>query len=348
METLAYLNCADECADETPNEQPGLLNGLKPAIAALPKVLSLLVGLLIVTSATAAMALQKGDRGSEVSELQRQLATAGCFNGPVTGVFAELTEQAVIACQRRFGLRPDGIAGPATLNALARTPRPNNSGVLRLGSQGPAVADVQRRLTQLNYYFGPADGLFGAATQDAVLRFQRDRGLFADGQVGTEVYRAFGVAPPPTNPVPVAALRPGATGARVEQLQRQLQRRGYFQESITGYYGTITTDAVARFQRENRLQPTGIADPQTLNLLGIDGGGTISYATNPYVVIIPKRDEFTLAEVRRWVPNAFLMSSKRGEYIQAGTYPGVEPANEQSGILRARGLDARVVYATEL
>ena len=62
------------------------------------------------------------------------------------------------------------------------TPEP----VLRTGSTGDAVKNLQSRLYTLGYYQGEIDGQFGAGTRDAVMAFQRQNGLEADGIVGAE------------------------------------------------------------------------------------------------------------------------------------------------------------------
>ena len=63
--------------------------------------------------------LKMGDRGSEVSLLQKGLDRAGF--GPLApdGIFGPATRRALLAFQRAHGLRPDGIAGPRTEEALA-------------------------------------------------------------------------------------------------------------------------------------------------------------------------------------------------------------------------------------
>lgn len=63
--------------------------------------------------------------------------------------------------------------------------------ILRRGSQGSDVAEVQARLSELGYIPGPIDGIFGAKTEAAVIRFQRDRGLTPDGIVGPLTYNAL-------------------------------------------------------------------------------------------------------------------------------------------------------------
>lgn len=43
--------------------------------------------------------------------------------------------------------------------------------------------DIQRYLSQLGYYDGPIDGVLGQATQQAILKFQRDQGLQETGRL---------------------------------------------------------------------------------------------------------------------------------------------------------------------
>ncbi len=63
--------------------------------------------------------------------------------------------------------------------------------MLRRGSRGNDVAEVQVRLSELGYIPGPIDGIFGPKTEAAVIRFQKDRGLNPDGIVGPLTYQAL-------------------------------------------------------------------------------------------------------------------------------------------------------------
>ncbi len=65
--------------------------------------------------------------------------------------------------------------------------------VLRKGSKGNEVKEVQRRLKQWGYYSGSVDGVFGAGTRAAVIAFQKKNGLTADGVVGKATYKALGM-----------------------------------------------------------------------------------------------------------------------------------------------------------
>lgn len=61
------------------------------------------------------------------------------------------------------------------------------------GSTGNKVSEVQRKLKQWGYYDGPIDGVFGQATYNAVVFFQRKHGLKQDGVIGTQTANALGI-----------------------------------------------------------------------------------------------------------------------------------------------------------
>ena len=64
------------------------------------------------------------------------------------------------------------------------TPTPTPKSLQRGFTGSDAVRAVQRRLKELGYYKGSADGDFGPATETAVKEFQKANGLTADGKVG--------------------------------------------------------------------------------------------------------------------------------------------------------------------
>jgi g-D-glutamyl-meso-diaminopimelate peptidase len=63
--------------------------------------------------------------------------------------------------------------------------------VLKLGDRGSLVELLQTALTRAGYAPGAADGVFGTRTRGAVIAFQGDRGLTADGIAGPMTHRAL-------------------------------------------------------------------------------------------------------------------------------------------------------------
>jgi len=67
----------------------------------------------------------------------------------------------------------------------------NNLGeILKVGSRGDEVSDVQRQLQALGFDL-QIDGIYGNMTRKAVIRFQESVGLRADGIVGTNTQNAI-------------------------------------------------------------------------------------------------------------------------------------------------------------
>ena len=57
-------------------------------------------------------------RGDDVAALQERLVVLGVHHGPVDGIFGPATEKSLRELQRGLGVRPDGICGPGTLDAI--------------------------------------------------------------------------------------------------------------------------------------------------------------------------------------------------------------------------------------
>lgn len=81
--------------------------------------------------------------------------------------------------------------------------------VLRFGNHNSAVMALQRRLADLGYFPGAADGEFGERTRAAVLAFQADNHLTTDGVFGPASREALKNA----KPRPVSDKRAAATVA---------------------------------------------------------------------------------------------------------------------------------------
>lgn len=113
---------------------------------------ALIVLAILLTQAALAQALEFGDRGPGVRELQQELRVG------VDGVFGFETRQAVIEFQRRQGLFADGVgvAGPETLSALGLPPDlgPAGSAAISPGRVGTAIVAAR----EVNVYNSPSRG----------------------------------------------------------------------------------------------------------------------------------------------------------------------------------------------
>ena len=136
-----------------------------------------------VQNTTVRPTLSLGSTGEDVKDLQKVL-NGTVADLAVDGVFGKQTQEAVMAFQKQYGLSPDGIVGPNTwtvIDTIARS-------TLRRGSTGEDVVYLQRRLNGIGFGSLVVDGIFGAATEEAVKKFQEQYGLTVDGIVGIQTW----------------------------------------------------------------------------------------------------------------------------------------------------------------
>ena len=134
--------------------------------------------------------------------------------------------------------------------------------ILRQGSKGSAVAELQQLLQSKGFYTGKIDGDFGIGTANAVLKFQKAQGLTTDGIVGSSSWKVLRtVSQPPSVALPTLLI--GSQGASVAQAQQLLKAKGYYDGSIDGDFGIKTRDAIAAFQRANGLTVDGKVGEKT-------------------------------------------------------------------------------------
>ncbi|MBU9713716.1 peptidoglycan-binding protein [Evansella tamaricis] len=153
---------------------------------------------------------------------------------------------------------------------------------LREGMRHGDVVELQEALRQRGYFtFHTSTGFFGTITTDSVRRFQRDAGITVDGIFGPQSFRALTGSNSSTSTSSNSSvqqtsatsqfsrtLREGMRGDDVVALQEALRQRGHFtHHTSTGFFGTITRDAVRSFQRSAGITVDGIAGPQTFRAL---------------------------------------------------------------------------------
>lgn len=148
--------------------------------------------------------LRNGSYGKDVANAQMRLKAAGYLLGNADGIFGPITKKAVLALQKDYNLKQDGVIGPATWaviktlnvgNAEPDVVDPSkpavgaNTNKLQQGSSGAAVKKLQQQLIQLGYLGADEDdGKFGPRTRNALMKFQRVEGLTVDGIAGTKTF----------------------------------------------------------------------------------------------------------------------------------------------------------------
>lgn len=145
------------------------------------------------------MDLRRGSSGAAVAEVRARLAHLGLLTQPVSlseaTTFDEALEGAVRAFQQERGLSVDGIVGADTYRRLDQARWQLGDRVLHFVPghlmAGDDIADLQRRLSDLGFDSGRADGLFGPRTDAALRDFQRSVGVQPDGTCGPVTFRAF-------------------------------------------------------------------------------------------------------------------------------------------------------------
>lgn len=141
--------------------------------------------------------LQKYDTGDDVKILQEKLKVLDLFPGSITGTFGTTTEDAVKEFQASNNLPVTGIVDMNTWTALydkTLSTFPTGRAInptIRLGDTGEYVTLLQTSLTELLYFTGSIDGVFGSSTENAVKQFQANNNLTTDGVVGVDTWSAL-------------------------------------------------------------------------------------------------------------------------------------------------------------
>jgi murein L,D-transpeptidase YcbB/YkuD len=137
-----------------------------------------------------------------------------------------------------------------------------DAGCLSDEQQAEAVAQVtafttnlQTTLTQLDYYDGPIDGVYGPATVDAVKRLQADSGLRETGFVDQATSRAIDAL---LEQQGLAEMTFTAT------VQTVLTLTSFWTGPIDGQWTDELTNALMQFQTALGVPPTGVVDPATM------------------------------------------------------------------------------------
>lgn len=258
------------------------------AFETLPAVLDRLEPFQVRGQDLLSMQMKAGDRGLSVSLLQRSLKQLGFFQGAVTGLYGNATQEALHSFQEAYGLTQstDVLSEQSAATLMAAVRRvgalPPVAKNVEKGAKQSVVRTAQRTLRFFGFYTGRTNGQYDDALASAILRYQQKKGL-----VGTAQDPGAGRIGPITRATVAASwdrrlvaalanrllmlhrvgtlldergenidqfLEVGDNGEQVLLLQRLLAERGYFpEEKINGYFGEQTKTAVIAYQTAQKL-----------------------------------------------------------------------------------------------
>ena len=159
------------------------------------------------------------DAGRHVVSLREALLRAGIsmsylapdsVNNPT--LFDDHVDAAVRSFQQSRGLIVDGVAGPDTLRALADAQFRFGDRTLAFvegepAARGDDVAELQRHLSHLGFYYGHIDGVFNVRTRYAVAELQQNLGIPGSGVCDAATMRAMARVNRAITPSQAFALR---------------------------------------------------------------------------------------------------------------------------------------------
>ena len=153
--------------------------------------------------------------------------------------------------------------------------------VVRAGSTGEAVRELQAQLRALGFEVTAEDGEFGTSTEAAVRAFQALRGIRVDGICGPETWATLRDSSYRLGDRLLCQRVPMLRGDDVANLQARLNALGFDAGKEDGILGPNTERALSEFQRNAGITTDGICGPQTigaLERLGTRAAGAVAGA----------------------------------------------------------------------
>ncbi|HXF53880.1 MAG TPA: peptidoglycan-binding domain-containing protein [Hyphomicrobiaceae bacterium] len=166
---------------------------------------------------------------------------------------------------------PTRLAAAASAKAPAGPDREASPATIRA---------IQRELKAAGYYEGPSDGLANLSTHAAIMAYESDQQLELTGLPSDALLKMLILG---TGRARVAGENRSAAvrGTPAEQLtrlvQQQLIAHGYSISAVDGRLGDDTRRAIAAFEADQRLKPSGrISAPLLAKLQGSAPTGRVA------------------------------------------------------------------------
>lgn len=129
----------------------------------------------------------------KVEEIQRGLLSTGDYKGMVDGVAGKRTRVAIESYQRNAGLAVDGEITAELMDHIRYTQQIAEAAQFTgsvaanddVSGDTAQLRSVQTGLAELGYAPGEITGDLTSATRQAILQFEKDRGLAQDGEISS-------------------------------------------------------------------------------------------------------------------------------------------------------------------
>jgi len=140
----------------------------------------------------------------------------------------------------------------------ACVPKDNSSLVIN------STLDIQQFLANNGFNPGPIDGQTGPKTKNAIISFQKENGLLADGIAGNKTKAAMrAYTGCKSENICIARDNRSAKLDSVADIQTYLANNGFNPGIIDGKIGSYTKEAIKSFQRKVGLIPDGVVGART-------------------------------------------------------------------------------------
>jgi len=243
--------------------------------------------------------LAEGDEADDVQRIETRLAALGYLDGAPDKMYDEYTTAVVSAFQANSGLEATGMIDRTTVDMLFSENAPESDHFIThdvaRGDRGEAVRAVQQALQQHGVMEGVDDGVYGSEMEDALVRMhalmaeagdpraallESRETVSAEAQdmlAGEDLFYFAGV------------VTEGSDEEAIRRVQRRLYSLYYLNcGSVDGDFGKMTKAALEKFQTNNGLEPTGIADEATQRVLF---SADAIYDCTPYKLVVSTEEQ---------------------------------------------------------
>src|SRR5699024_11216407 len=194
--------------------------------------------------------------------LKKKLTKLGIGNYPdnPSDYFGDSTENNVREFQSYYGLEVTGVADRSTLKKIEEILNSRYQD----GERGDHIVELKQNLTKLgigNYPKKPSN-YFGDATENNVKEFQSLHGLLVSGIAEEKTLELIDkILSPP--------YQSGDSHGNIPELKKKLTRLGIgnYPDNPSNNFGGSTKRNVKAFQSYYGLEPTGIVDQATLEMI---------------------------------------------------------------------------------